>query len=801
MPPDKEKADNCGCLLRAFRLRAGLSQERLGQQAGVSPRAIRQIEAGRSQPRPATLKLLARTLNLSDDDWAALLAAALPQSQLPGDDPEPGTADRPATAQAPQQLPCAPRRFTGRALELAELDAAVGREPLWIISGAGGVGKTWLALHWAHGNAERFPDGQLYLNLRGFDPDTEPMTESEALRQLLYALNVDPSAIPRDTEGRSALYRSLLARRRVLVVLDNALDEAQVAALLPGGSTCTTLVTSRNGLIGLAATHGAGRVCPGFFDDAEALRALTHHIGEQRVNAEPDAAAALLRHCGGVPLAIGILAARAAAHPRFPLSVLAAELHDESDRLDAFDPGGLSAGMRSVFSGSVRQLSPRAARTFSLLGLAPNTGITGHAIASLVGGSLSDTRGTLRDLEVANLVDQYVPGRFRLHDLTRLYAVERSASELAVADRAASRRRFVDHYVHTAEAADRHVATWRERLDLGAAAPGSLSAPIPDRAAALWWFETEQTNVLAAQRTARQHGWHEKVWQLAWLAKAAQRWLGGRETDVEMWTAASQAAGRLDTVRARTQSHLYLGQALLYVGDFDEAMGHLRRALVLAESDDDLTNQIGCHFVMSNSEQFQGNLDGALPHALNAHRAACRPGGAAHVRGETLNLVGWTRALMGDLDRGRADCERALELMRDTDDTGPVADTLDSLGYIARKQRRYEDAREHFSRALGMLRTSMGARRVDEAGAHEKLGDVHSALGETFEALNHLRQARDQFLSLHRAKQAETVTAKIAALEDSAGELTPGRGAPGTPRNDRKTSASAPGGERLRRRP
>ncbi|ADD40354.1 ATP-binding protein [Stackebrandtia nassauensis] len=763
MPPETEKTGTCGRLLRAHRLQAGLSQERLAQKAALSPRTIRQIESGRSQPRASTLKLLAEALGLSEADWTALLETALPDSQpsTPVVDETPDAAP----ADVPRQLPAAPRRFTGRALELTELDAAVGEEPLWIITGAGGIGKTWLALRWAHDNAGQFPDGQLYLNLRGFDPDASPVPTAEALRQLLYALDVDPSVMPRDTQSRAGLYRSLLADRRILVVLDNARDEEQVTDLLPGTPSCATLITSREDLMGLTATQGARQVRLSVFDDTEALRALTNQLGEQRVKAEPDAVADLVRHCGGMPLALGIVAARAAAHPRFPLSVLAAELQDEADRLDALDTGDLWANLRSVFAGSVRQLPPRAEQSFALLGLAPNGGISAHAAASLIGGKLPETRGIMRELEASSLAEQYTPGRYRTHDLIHLYAAEQSMSELSATERIAAQRRLVDHYVHTAEIADSALLSFRERHDLGTPAPGCLTTPVPDRAAALWWFDLELPNVLAAQRTAYQHGWHDKVWELAWLLKAAINWYGWFDEEIEIWTAAAESAVHLDKARARTQSHLYLGQALLYRKRFDEAREQLKQALVSAEADADQPNVIGAHYITAQTYQLQDDPAAALPHALNAFQAASHPDSTDFMRGQALNLLGWNRALSGDFDLARGECEQALELLSGNDYAEPLAEAQHNLGYIAQRQHRHPQALEHYRRALELYRESSGGRRTEEAKIHDQLGDVHAAMGDDADALRHWRQSRDRFQALNRESEAEVVAAKIVAEE------------------------------------
>ncbi|MCA1675170.1 MAG: hypothetical protein LC799_24255, partial [Actinobacteria bacterium] len=326
----------------------------------------------------------------------------------------------------PRQLPGASRLFTGRARELIRLTAVLdtGAEQgatvvISAIGGAGGIGKTTLALHWAHQNMERFPDGQLYVNLRGFDPSGTPMPPAMAVRGFLDALGVEPGAIPVDLDAQAGLYRSLVAGKRMLIVLDNARDTAHVAPLLPGSPTCTVLVTSRQQLAGLVTAHGAWHLALDTLTEVEGRELLTRHLGPDRVAAESEALSYLLERCAGLPLALGIVAARAVAHPRFPLAVLAEELRETAARLDAWDAGELNVNLRAVFSCSYDALAAEAAEVFRLLGIAPGPDISLAAVASLTAQSITRARALLRDLEAAYLVQQHAPGRYRMHDLIR----------------------------------------------------------------------------------------------------------------------------------------------------------------------------------------------------------------------------------------------------------------------------------------------------------------------------------------------------------------------------------------------
>lgn len=369
----------------------------------------------------------------------------------------------------PRQLPAAPGLFAGRADELALLSEVLaggagngdeegtggGGPVVAVVSGSGGAGKTWLVLRWAHDHVDRFPDGQLYVNLRGFDPGRRVLAPETALRGFLGALGVGPGAVPAGFEAQVGLYRSLVAGRRLLVVLDNAADAGQVVPLLPGGGECAVVVTSRRRLTGLAASHAARQVTVGVLGKGESRVVLARHLGQGGGPADdPAAVDAVVRHCGGLPLALSVVAARAVADPGFPLGLLAEELGDEATRLDALDAGDPAGSLRTVFATSFRMLEGEQAQAFAYLGLVPGGEIGLTAAASLLGARVAVVRGWLRGLQSAHLVEQPVPGRYRFHDLVRLYAAER-ASELPGGEREEALRRLADHCLHTAAAGNR----------------------------------------------------------------------------------------------------------------------------------------------------------------------------------------------------------------------------------------------------------------------------------------------------------------------------------------------------------
>ncbi|MGD0242757.1 MAG: helix-turn-helix domain-containing protein [Streptosporangiaceae bacterium] len=386
----------------------GLTQEALAELLAVGRSTVVRWERGESEPLPSIRPRLARALNVSADLLEGLLA----------------TGDQRGDGVAPRQLPGAVADFTGRAAELQRLtqvlDAAEASHPgtavISAVSGMAGVGKTALALYWAHQVAGRFPGGQLYVNLRGFDPSGSPVTAPEAIRGFLDALGVAPERVPASPEAQAALYRSLLADRRMLIVLDNARDEQQVRLLRPASAGTLVLVTSRSQLTGLAATDGARLLSLDVLAHSEATELLATRIGLARAAAEPGAVSAIASLSGCLPLAVAIAAARAATRPRLPLAALADELLNAAGRLDALDAGDPAADVRAVFSWSVRQLSPSAARMFRLLGIHPGPDISGPAAASLAStdlaaADLGRARRDLGELARAHLITERAGGQ------------------------------------------------------------------------------------------------------------------------------------------------------------------------------------------------------------------------------------------------------------------------------------------------------------------------------------------------------------------------------------------------------
>jgi tetratricopeptide (TPR) repeat protein len=663
-------------------------------------------------------------------------------------------------APVPRQLPAPPRLFVGRLAELAELSRALDAHTtgtIFAIGGAGGIGKTFLALHWAHQHIDRFPDGQLHVDLRGFDPSGTPTPPQAAIRGFLHALGVPNPAVPADPDTQVGLYRSLMAGRRMLVLLDNAHDTAQVEPLLPGTTSCTVVVTSRNRLTGLHV-RGAHLVDLDVLTHGEAHDLLARRLRDDRARAEPEAVTDLLTRCAGMPLAISIVAARATTHPDFPLTVLADELRDTSTRLDALDTGELATNLRAVLSWSYRALHPATAEAFRLLGLAPGPDIGVAAAASLTALPTTRTRQLLRDLEAAHLMAQHAPDRYRMHDLTRLYAAECADHDTAEPDRRAALRRLVDFYLHTAHAADRHLDPTREPTRLAPPAPGCHPHPPADATTAKEWFDTEHACLLAAQQVAAAHDWHDAVWQLASALHIFHRRRGYGHNELAVWQTALAAAEHLDDPAPRTLAHRQLGDACTLVGRHGEARKHLQQALVLAEKTHNLAEQAHTHQALSWAWEQQGDERRAMEHAtqaLHLYQTIHAPAREA----EALNNVGWCAAQLGDYDQAHAHCEAALTLHRHDHHREGEAATLDSLGYIAHHTGHHGEAIDYYQQALSLFR-DLG-NTYEEANTLDNLGDPHTALGQHDQARRAWQHALDLYRAQHRTTDAARLQRKL----------------------------------------
>ncbi|MER7793107.1 BTAD domain-containing putative transcriptional regulator [Streptomyces sp. NPDC097640] len=740
--------------------RSGRAAEALTHYEGLRRRLAEELGV---DPGPQ-LRLLHQRILTSDPDLTS-----------PAPTPAPAPA-RSARHPVPAHLPAPPARFTGRAHELDQLARFLGGGsghdgPLMMaaITGPGGIGKTWLALQWAHHRLPDFPDGQLYVNLRGFDPSAEPVPVAAAIRGLLDALGADPAAMPSDVEGQAGLYRSLVAGKRLLVLLDNARDSDQVRPLLPGSPTCTVLITSRHRLTGLAATHGVRALGLDVLSEAEARTLLTRHLGDHRVAAEPAAVHTLLNHCGGLPLAVSILSARAAAHPDLPLSALAEEVEEAATRLDALDTGDVAADLRAVFSSSYRALGSDAAETLSLLGLAPGPDISVPAVASLTGLPAPRAREHLRTLQAAHLLQQHSPQRHRMHDLVRLYAAEQAES-LPTAHRQSARLRLLDFCVHTAGAAAGLLDPHRDRIPLPDPRPGVTLQEFTDEESALTWFTTEHPFLLGALDLARAFGFDSHVWMLAQALEPFFDYRGHWRDWADAQHSALLAAQRLGDPSWQAGAHRGLGAVHTQIRRLDDGHTHFQHALDLYRDSGEPLGEAHAHRGLSWVFVEQDRLREALVHneqALSIYRRTDHPTG----RAKSLNNAGWLHAMLGEYEHTLDYCTEAIELNQKSGNRHAEAGAWDSLGYAHHHLGRHTEAVTCYQRALDLVREF--GDRCGEVEVLGHLGDSHAARGAPDAARSVWQLALKIADEIDLSTAAELREKLGACAEDGPGEQRP----------------------------
>jgi DNA-binding SARP family transcriptional activator/tetratricopeptide (TPR) repeat protein len=672
---------------------------------------------------------------------------------------------RPAPRFIPKQLPARPRSFIGRTAELAELSAILDRTArpgdtivISALSGSGGIGKTWLALQWAHQNLDRFPDGQLFVNLRGFDPSGRPTSQDTAVRAFLSALGVSASTIPLTTSAALTLYRELVRDRTMLVLLDNAADTEQVEPLLPASPGCTVLITSRDRLDDLDTKQVYLDALP----DSAARAVLSARLGEDRLAAEPVATADLLACCAGLPLALSIVAGRALENPEFPLAVLAAELRDETTRLTVLDEDP-TTGLRAVLSWSRAALRADEATAFELLGLAPGPDISLPAAADLLGTEEQRTTEILAALERVALVGQQVPGRFRMHDLVRLYATEQAGSHLPAEVADAALHRLLDFYRHTCAIGNLVLDPHWDRVAMSDPGPHCHPVRLADTAATIAWFTAEDQNIQAAQRLAVNRGWHRDVWHLTWHTMVFRRQRGLIWERLQAAKDGLAAAVALDDARTMHLALRCIGSAESHVGRVAQAVDHLNQALRIAIESDDLVGQAYCthtlEMAIARTTDDRPVGPDYAEESLRLFRILERPVWVAR----KLNAVGYNAVLRGRHEQALAACTEALDIARKHHDRENEAATLDSLGAIAAGMGDHHIAVRRYQESLAV---------TEDLGASYRVADILDHLGSAYLGLGQPESAREQWLeaarlyrSHYRYSMAEQVEGQLATLD------------------------------------
>ncbi|WP_084964882.1 ATP-binding protein [Thermoactinospora rubra] len=698
LPPE---GATLGTLLRAWRERALLTQEQLARKTGLNVRTIRRLESDAlRRPRSASVQLLAEALGLEGAERAAMVAAAGGASTTPA------TGDRAAPRQdpgvpgwppTPRQLPADVVAFVGRARELSLIERVHGATAgtVLVIDGMAGIGKTALAVHAAHRMAGHFPDGHLYVDLRGHDSGRS-MAPADALGYLLRSLGVPAEWVPADEQEQAAAYRSLLADKRMVVVLDNARDVPQVEPLLPGSPGCLTIITSR---ATLAALDGATRLHLDVLSEPEALAMLAHLAGPDRVEAQPEAAATVVRLCAMLPLAIRLAGARLAARSAWPIATLVERLADRTRRLDELRAG--ERAVRASFAVSYHALETskdpvdrEAARAFRLLGALEWAEMSVPVAASLLEVPQLRAREMLERLVDDRLLDLAAPGRYHTHDLLRLYARELADDE-PEARRRAVRRRALECYVAAAEKVNLLLNPLTHHTPADAVGSPHGEFPLSTPADATAWIDSERDNLLAIARQAAVDPGAAPALVVRLTAALNRPYdLRGHWQDIiTMRQLAARTARRLHDHRGEAFALQDLGWTHVRVGHAAEkALRTARRALKIWREIGDRRSEQAC-----------------------------------------LNILGFAHRQLEQYTKAVECLEQALAICRDIGHRYGEATTLDHLGLVYQRLGRFEDAIACHRDSLAITR-ELG-QRYGEATALGNLGWAHHRTGDSAQAV------------------------------------------------------------------
>ena len=674
---------------------------------------------------------------------------------------------------APAQLPPDIRGFSGRRSYLEKLDELLeswGQRPTaalaCVIAGTAGVGKTALAVHWAHHARERFPDGQLYLNLRGFDPAESVTTANEAIHRLLTAIGVTPDRVPKDLDAQIALYRTELDGKRILLLLDNARDAEQVRCLLPGTASVLVLITSRDHLTSLVALNAAEQMVLDLFSHDEAMELLSARLGGSRVAIELSAAAAIVTRCARLPLALTVAAARAMQRSA-PLQDIAGELADASARLSYLSAGDPHSELWSVFSWSYERLAPPVAALFRRLGLHCGPEISIPSAAALLAVPTAQVRPMLSALTAASLLTEEASGRYTFHDLLRDYAAALAEQHDSRDDRDLAVDRLLDHYRLTAYAADRLLRPLRDPVSQVASPPTVAAEPLSTSDQAMEWFTAEMPTLIAAVRLAISSTRDTHTWHLAWSLTTFLTRRGPWHGLIWAWHSALQAAERLHDPLMQADAHRHLTQGHTEQGNFGLARKHGSLALDLYAGLNHHPGSGHTHYALAILCDRQAEPTASLQHALTAYSHFVA---AEHRSGQAtaLNGIGWCKALLGDFEGAFADCRQALSLMKQLGDEHGLADTWDTLGLVHHRVGQHSEAVRCYAAAIEIYQQS--GDRYYEAATLMRLGDAHRAADQRDQASHAWQRSLLILIELDHpvAEQVADRLQDLAALETEA---------------------------------
>ncbi|BFU46073.1 hypothetical protein KRMM14A1004_43100 [Krasilnikovia sp. MM14-A1004] len=771
-------------MLRRHRRTAQLTQEELAERAGISSRTVRDVERGAVRaPRRSSLEALADALALPDSERAAFFQTARStrwQSEPATAPPDPtgtvtgdptgatddGTAER--TDPPPRELPADTPFFTGRTRELDTLGRRrpeATRPEIVAIVGIAGVGKTALAVHWAHRIAADFPDGQLYVDLRGYDPD-RPLRTIDALAGFLRSLGVDGDRIPVDEEDAAKLYRSLLADKRVLVVADNARTPEQVRPLLPGLGESLVIVTSRHSLTGLVARDGARRILLNVLPEKDAVALLTQILGAERVAAEPLAVSELAQRCSCIPLSLLTAAANLAFRKHRPISDFVLALTKGDPLVELTLDGDQSGSVRAVFDETYATLPAAEQRAFRLVSLVPGPSFTTDAAAALLDAPGSEAERLLHGLATAHMINEQSFGRYTLHDLIRSFGKDLAAS--AGDDTGAATERLLTWSLDTTLAAAALVSPERIRLPRPPGGPPARGLTFEDRAAALAWLAAERRNLVAAVHHAAQYGPAPLSWYLVdalrgffWLNSPSVEWLGCAE-------AALAVAREHEAADGEAAVSLGIAQLLLHHGRHRESLQLYLESLA----------------AMRRAGWAIGEVT-ALSHIGNVHMHAGRLGSARDMQQQALSMsqrlgldkgkafalhaLGRIEWYAGELELARTLVQRSYAIcVRLGDDYGAVY-ALIELAMVDTDLGRHEAALEALHESFRQA-AKLGTP-VLQVRCRNTLAHIHRRLGHDAEAAVQYEKAVELARGINiKVHEAEAVIG-LAALAVNGGDL------------------------------
>ncbi|WP_228001753.1 helix-turn-helix domain-containing protein [Nocardia australiensis] len=735
--PAEELSDAVTSLRRSVEL----STQQLAVKADVSPQVIALLGVGEQLPDWSTLRNVIEALGGDVAEFHSLWRRA---DTARHSEPLPQQTQQTSLRVVPQQLPPPSRSFVGRSDELARLDSMLdqlgepGQGPVvCVISGIGGVGKTALAVTWAHRIRDRFPDGCLYVDLQGLDVE-ETTSPAAALDLFLFGLGVPGTAIPSDTRSMAALYRSIVADKRMLVVLDNARDAKQVAPLLPSGGECAAVITSRQQLPVLIADYGAIQVTLGALPLDEAIMLLEARFGASHVDEESAHVAELARLCAGLPLALNIVGAQVAMR-LYPVAELVDRLGPTDNRLDALEVGDFD--IRAALAASYQSLDGYSARLFRLLGLVPGTSFDRYDAAALCGVKPTEANALLERLLQASLVESSVPGRFHMHELLRLYSQDQVQEQDSDQDRRDALHRLLDYFLHTASVADRLLDSYWEPITLDPLVVGAVARDVADQDDAVTWFTGELDNLLPAIRIANTHGFHKHAWQLAAvLTTFMYRQVRWRQW-TDMLNAAVDSASRLGDREALARINRILGTAYARRELYEQAQNAHEQALETFRQLGDLSSQAHTLLMLCrlfNWQRRHSKAKECAAEALRLYEEIDHPG-----RARAMIDLGRSYARLLEYEKASELANQALLLCQNNNDGDGECTALALLGDVHYDLGHYSFAVEDYSAALELWRAI--GDRFQEAETLVRLADSLTNAGDVAASQNARSEAETLF--------------------------------------------------------